>query len=58
MKNKVIKVVKQEKLLKSYLQVISDTCFKIAVLELCSQKKTRQSAVGSFRNTGAIAVHW
>ena len=55
MKNKIIKAkhVKpiQEKL---YLQRITDTCVKIAVLEICSEKNTRESVVGAFE----IYVQW
>ena len=32
------------------LQVITDACFKIVVLEICSEKKTRKSVVGTFKN--------
>ena len=48
LKNEIIKVklVKptQEKF---YLEVITDACVKIAVLEIFSEKKIRESAVGT-----------
>ena len=61
MKNEVIKAkhVKpiQDKLLKLYLQVVSDGCVKTTVLEICSEKKSRESVVGTFKDTVAVAVH-
>ena len=53
MKNEIIKVklikLTQEKISKFYLQVITDACVKIAVLEICSEKKTKESVVGAFK---------
>ena len=43
--------------MKWYLQVITDAYIKIAVLEACSEKKTRESVVGAFKNIVAVAVH-
>ena len=47
MKNEIVKPKHgkpiQEKLKKFYLQVITDACVKIAVLEICSEKNTRES---------------
>ena len=47
MKNGIVKTkhVKpiQEKLQKIFLEVITDACVKIAVLEICSEKNTRES---------------
>ena len=40
------------------MQVITDACFKIAVLEICSEKKTRVSVVGTFRNICTVSVHF
>ena len=40
------------------MQVITDACFKIAVLEICSEKKTRVSVVGTFRNICTVPVHF
>ena len=61
MTNEIIKLkhVKpiQQKLWKSYLQVITDACVKRAVLEICSEMKTRESVVGTLKNTVAVAVH-
>ena len=61
MKNEIIKVkhVKpiQQKLQKFYLQVITDACVKIVVLEISSGKKSRGSAVGTFKNICTVAVH-
>ena len=58
MKNEIIKVklvkLAQEKLSKFYLQVITDTCVKIAVFEICSEKETRESAFGTFKCTVAF----
>ena len=58
MKNEIIKVklikLTQEKISKFYLQVITDACVKIAVLEICSEKETRESAVGTFKCTVAF----
>ena len=54
MTNEIIKVKRvksvQEKLQKFYLQVLTDSCVRIAILEICSEKKTRESAVGTFKN--------
>ena len=47
----------QQKLWKLYLQVITDACVKRAVLEICSEMKTRESVVGILKNTVAVAVH-
>ena len=62
MKNEITKVkhVKPiwEKLQKFYLQLITDACVKIAVLEICFEKKATDSVVGSFKNTCAVAVLW
>ena len=46
----------QEKLLKFYLQVINYACVKIVVLEIFSEKKTRESLVRTFKNICAVAV--
>ena len=40
-----------------YLQVITDACVKTAVLEICSEKKTRESVVEALKNTVSLAVH-
>ena len=40
-----------------YLQLITDACVKIAVLEMCSGKNTRESVVGTFKNICTVAVH-
>ena len=43
-----------------YLKIlftITDACIKIAVLEMCSEKNTRESVVGSFTNICTVAVH-
>ena len=51
-KNEIIKAknVKpiQEKLQKLYVQIITDACLKIAVIEICSEKNNRESVVGIF----------
>ena len=39
------------------MQVITDDCDKIAVLEICSEKNTRESEVGTFENICTVAVH-
>ena len=39
------------------MQVITDTYVKIAVLEIYSEKKTRESVVGTFKNISTVAVH-
>ena len=39
----------QENIWKFYLQVITDTFAKIAVPEICSEKKTRESVVEAFK---------
>ena len=59
MKNKIKKfkhVKPIPQLWKFYLQVITDACVNIAVLEICSEKMTRKSVVRSFKNTVAVAV--
>ena len=40
-----------------YLQVIADACVEIAVLEICSEKNTRKSILGTFKNICTVAVH-
>ena len=47
----------QEKLKKFYLQAITDTCVKIADLEIFFEKNTRESVVGTFQNIFTVAVH-
>ena len=47
MKVKYVKPI-QENIQKFYLQVITDTCVKIAVVELCFEKKTKESVVETF----------
>ena len=42
---------------KFYLQVITGACIKTAVLEICSEKKTKVFAVGTFKNICTGAVH-
>ena len=53
MKNEIMKVknVKpiQENIWKFYLQVITDACVKIAVVELCFEKKTKESVIETFK---------
>ena len=39
------------------MQVITNTCVKIAVLELYSEKQTRESVVRTFKNISTVAVH-
>ena len=48
MKVKYVKPI-QENIQKFYLQVITDTCVKIAVVELCFEKKTNESVVETFK---------
>ena len=61
MKNGVVKakhvIPIQEKLSKFYLKVITDARFKIAVLEICSEKNTREPAVGTFKIMCTVAVY-
>ena len=38
------------------MQVITDACVKITVLEICYEKKTRKSVVGTFKNKCTRAV--
>ena len=61
MKNEIAKAkhVKpiQETLWKFYSQVITDACVKIAVLDICSDKNTRESIAGTFENICTVAVH-
>ena len=47
----------QEKPLKFYLRVITDSCVKITVLKICTEKETRESVVGNFINICTVAVH-
>ena len=37
--------------------MITDACVKIAVLEIWSEKKTRESVVGTFKVICTVAVH-
>ena len=39
------------------MQVIIDTCARIAVLEICSEENTRESVVGTFKSICTAAVH-
>ena len=39
------------------MQVITDACVKIAVLEIYSEKEARESPVGTFKNISTVAVH-
>ena len=39
------------------MQVISDACVKIAVLEICSEKKTKEFVVGTFKSICTVAVY-
>ena len=41
----------QQKTQKFYLQVITDACVKIAILVIYSEKKTRESVVGTFNKS-------
>ena len=45
----------QENIWKFYLQVITDTFAKIAVPEICSEKKTRESVVEAFKKNALQA---
>ena len=49
MKVKYVKLA-QENIYKLYLQVINDACVKIAAVELCFEKKTKESVVETFKN--------
>ena len=40
-----------------YSQVITDACVKAGILEIFSEKKTKESVVETFKNTVAVAVH-
>ena len=51
MKNEIVKAKHVE-------PIITDVCVKIAVLEICSKKNTRESVVGIFENICTVAVHW
>ena len=51
MKNEIVKA-------KHIEPIITDVCVKIAVLEICSKKNTRESVVGTFGNICTVAVHW
>ena len=48
MKVKYVKLM-QENIQKFHLQVIADTCVKIAVVEICFEKKTNESVVETFK---------
>ena len=48
MKAKYLKLI-QENILKFYLQVVTDACVKIAVVELCFEKKTKEFVVETFK---------
>ena len=39
------------------MQVISDACVKIAILEICSEKKTKEFVVGTFKSICTVAVY-
>ena len=51
MKNEIVKAKHVE-------PIITDVCVKIAVLEICSKKNTRESVVGTFENICTVAVRW
>ena len=40
------------------MRVITDACVKIAALEICCEKNTRESVVGTFKNIRTVAVHF
>ena len=63
MKNKISKKLNMWNQYKSnsknsFLQLITDACVEIAVPQICSQKNTRESVVGNFKNICTVAVHW
>ena len=39
-----------------YLEVITNVCVKTAVLEICPEKSSRESVVGTFKNKRTVAV--
>ena len=47
----------QENSKEFYLQVITDACVKIAFLEICFEKKTKESVAGIFKNICKVAVY-
>ena len=63
MKNEVIKVkqvtqitntIKNRKVI---FRIITDACVKIAVLKICSEKKTWESVAGTFKNITTVVIH-
>ena len=48
MKIKYVKLI-QENIWKFCLQVVADACVKMAVVELCFEKKTKESEVETFK---------
>ena len=40
------------------MQVIADAFVKAAVHEICFEKKTKESVVGTFKNICTVTVHW
>ena len=42
---------------KIYLQGNTDVCVKIAVLEICLEKKPKETAAESFKNISTVGFH-
>ena len=40
------------------MQLITNACVKITVLEIYSEKKTRKSVAGTLKNISPVTVHW
>ena len=58
MKNEIIHVKTiREKLWKKYFQVITNACVKVAVLEICFEKKTKEFVCGTLKNICTVAAH-
>ena len=61
MKNEIVKAkhVKpiNPKLYKFYLQILTDASVKIAVLEICCEKNTREPVIGTSKNMCTVSIY-
>ena len=54
MKVKYVKLIRE----KFYLQVITDACVKIAAVELCFEKKSKESVVETFKKCFVLPINF
>ena len=54
MKVKYVKLIRE----KFYLQVITDACVKIAAVELCFEKKSKEFVVETFKKCFVLPINF